>query len=73
MNPLKSIGNVLTTGLTLLFLMWFSLFWFRLGFKAHDNPLLYPMAVMLAGDDKPPQQDKKDCYQIARFRLGRCP
>ncbi|MGI2904743.1 hypothetical protein [Tolypothrix sp. VBCCA 56010] len=68
-NPLKIISNILNIVLTVLFLCWFAVFCFRLGFTAHSNPFLYQLAVVIVGNK---QTAKPACYREFGLNFGQC-
>ncbi|MDZ8260607.1 hypothetical protein [Nostoc sp. ChiQUE01b] len=70
MNPLKVIAQVLTTLLTLLFLGWYGVFCFRLGWQARDNPILSSFATLVTGNNQ--KTEEKNCHDILGSRLGDC-
>lgn len=69
-NPLKTIGDILTTLLTVLFLGCFAVFCFRLGWLARDNPVLSSFGTLVTNTDQ--KSDDKDCHDILSHRFGHC-
>ena len=53
MNPLKTLQNLCSTVLTVLFLSWFGISAFKLGFYAREIPLLESVVGFLLEEKKP--------------------
>lgn len=68
MNPFKLIPTILTTLVTSLFLGWYSVFCFRLGWQAHDNPVVSSFVTLVTGN----KTDEKKCHEIFGSRFGDC-
>jgi hypothetical protein len=70
LNPFKTFGNILTTLVTFLFLGWYGVFCFRLGWQAHDHPILSSIAPLVMGN--PHKPSGKNCHEILGHHFGDC-
>lgn len=69
-NLFKTIQTWCSTILTVIFLGWFGVFSFKLGFYASENPML-SSAVRFLLDDKNTNRSKNDYFLITTLqKLG---
>ena len=52
MNPIKTIQNIFCTIMTVLFLYWFGISAFKLGFYAKETPIVNSFVEFLLGKNK---------------------